>query len=126
RDIFWDAKLEQLPSVLDDFSTDPPMYRYNASNSHYASTRFQNAKLYTWHESSFPPPSTAQQKDIAATQTNQAKARGLISRYWDTPDSPPNLRDNVWRVLVDAKVGIVNMDDMGAVRQKAREWGMNS
>ncbi|KAK3641245.1 Altered inheritance of mitochondria protein 6 [Elasticomyces elasticus] len=125
RDIFWDAKLEQLPSILDDFSTDPPTYKYNVSNTHYASTPFRNAKLHTWHNPSLPLPSTAQQKDIAATQIEQAEARGLISRYWDTPDSPPNLGDIVWRVLVDAKVGIINMDDMGAVRQRAHGWGKN-
>ncbi|KAK5732748.1 Altered inheritance of mitochondria protein 6 [Elasticomyces elasticus] len=125
RDIFWDAKLEQLPSSLDDFSTESPTYKYNMSNTHYASTRFRNAKLHTWHNSSLPLPSTTQQRDIAATQIEQAEARGLISRYWDTPDSPPNLGDIVWRVLVDAKVGIINMDDMGAVRQRARGWGKN-
>ncbi|KAK5677909.1 Altered inheritance of mitochondria protein 6 [Elasticomyces elasticus] len=123
RDIFWDAKLEQLPSVLDDFSTKPTTYKYNVSNTYYASTPFRNAKLHPWHDPSRPLPSTAQQKDIAATQIEQADARGLISRYWDTPASPPNLGDIVWRVLVDAKVGVINMDDMGAVRQRVRGWG---
>lgn len=43
RDMFWDAPLERLPSILDDFTVDPPKFKYNRSNSHYASTEYRNA-----------------------------------------------------------------------------------
>lgn len=123
RDIFWDAHLERLPSIDDDFTTDPPTFKYNRSNSHYASTQFRNAILYRMPDESRPPPSTPQGKDIFATHAEQAAARGLLTRYWDTPSGPPNLRDIVWRVLVDAKVGLINMDDMGEVRDRTHGWG---
>jgi hypothetical protein len=124
RDIFWDAKLERLISKDDDFGTEPPRYGYNRSNSYFASTQFKLAKLYAWHNESLPLPSNPAVKDAESTQIEQAKARGLITRYWDTPSSPPNLRDIAWRVLIDAQVGVLNMDDLGAVRARASGWGI--
>jgi hypothetical protein len=126
RDIFFDAHLEALPSTLDDFTTDPPTYRYNQSNSHYASTQFRNAiVLRPLDRDKYPQQvlSTPRGKDLAATQTEQAAARGLLTRYWDVPTSPPNLRDSVWRWLVNANVGVINMDDMGVVRDRTSGWG---
>lgn len=123
RDIFWDAQLERLPSVDDNFTTDPPVYKYNTSNSHYASTQFRNAILYSQYNATGPLFSTAQGKDLAGTHAEQAAARGLLVRYWDTPSKPANVENIVWRVLIDAKVGVINMDDMGIVRDRARGWG---
>jgi hypothetical protein len=123
RDIFWDAKLERLLSIYDNPGADPPIYGYNRSNSYFASTEFRLAKLYTWHNESLTLPSAPVLKDVESSQLEQAKARGLISRYWNIPASPPNLRDIAWRVLVELQVGILNMDDMGAVRARAIGWG---
>jgi hypothetical protein len=126
RDIFFDAHLEALPSTLDDFTTNPPRYRYNQSNSHYASTQFRNAVVFRpLDRDKYPQQllSTPRGNDLAATQTEQAAARGLLTRYWDAPTSPPNLRDSVWRWLVDANVGVINMDDMGVVRDRTSGWG---
>jgi hypothetical protein len=123
RDIFWDAQLDRLTSVDDNYDVNPPIYGYNRSNSYFASTNFGSARLYSWHNASLPLPSTPAARDVASTQIEQAKARGLISRYWDTPASPPNLRDIVWRVLVELQVGVLNMDDLGAVRARAKGWG---
>jgi hypothetical protein len=123
RDIFWDAKLDRLISGDDDFDAEPPIYAYNISNSYFASTEFKLARLSAWHNESLPLPSTPREKDVASTQIAQAKARGLIARYWDTPGSPQNLRDIVWRVLVEAEVGVLNIDDLGAVRNRASGWG---
>lgn len=123
RDIFWDAHLERLPSTLDDFSVSPPVFKYNQSNSHYASTKWRNAVLWNPRNESHPGLATPQGKDILGSHIEQAAARGLLTRYWDAPTEPPNLQDIVWRVLVDAKVGLINMDDMGAVRDRARGWG---
>jgi hypothetical protein len=123
RDIFWDAHLERLYSINDNFDVEPPIYAYNRSNSYFASTEFKLARLHAWHNESLPEPSTPAAKDAASSQIQQAKARGLIARYWDTPAGPQNLREIVWRVLVDSQVGILNMDDLGAVRARARGWG---
>jgi hypothetical protein len=127
RDIFWDAHLERLPSTLDDFTVDPPVFKYNRSNSHYASTQYRNAMLRGWRDIHYdnvdqPTPGPAW-NDIGGSQLEQAASRGLLTRYWDAPAGPPNLRDIVWRNLVDEKVDLINMDDMGAVRDRARGWG---
>jgi hypothetical protein len=46
RDIFFDAKLEQLPCSGDDWTNlYTPIYKYNASNSYYASTRISSARV---------------------------------------------------------------------------------
>lgn len=124
RDIFWDAKLESLPSFHDYFDVDPVIYAYNRSNSYFASTEFRNARFYPYSNGSGPVPHTLRSKDMAATQIEQARARGLMSRYWNTPSQPPNLREIVWRVLVEKQVDILNMDDMGVVRARANGWGM--
>jgi hypothetical protein len=121
RDIFWDAKLHSLRSINDDFDTDPPIYAYNRSNSYFASTEFKLARLHSWPENL--TLSTPGARDAALTQIEQAKVRGLISRYWDTPASPANLRDIAWRVLIHLQVGVLNMDDMGVVRARAGGWG---
>lgn len=123
RDIFWDAPLHSLFSRYDNFDVEPPVYGYNRSNSYFASTQFKNGRLWAWHDNSNPQPDTPSRRDREASQIEQAKARGLVARYWDTPSNPPNLRDIAWRVLVERKVGILNMDDLGAVRARASGWG---
>lgn len=123
RDIFWDAHLEALSSALDDFTTEPPTFRYNQSNSYYASTPFRNAVVSRRMDIEESLVLSPRAKDLTATQAEQAAARGLLTRYWDTPTSPPNLRDSIWRWLVSADTGLINMDDMGAVRDKASGWG---
>lgn len=126
RDIFFDAPLEVLPSILDDWTIDPPIFKYNQSNSHYASTQYHNAlfrpRRYDYYED-VELLKGSQWDDISASQLQQAASRGLLSRYWGTPEEPPNLREIVWRSLVDEKVDLINMDDMGAVRDRARGWG---
>ena len=52
--------------------------------------------------------------------TQAAKSRNLLSRYWGTPNWPISLRDNVWQVLVDEGIDLLNADD---VESAARlEW----
>lgn len=113
RDIFWDAKLERLVAADDNLDDESPTYKFNQSNSYFASTEFRNAMLYA------SPSGT----DKSSTQLEQARVRGLLTRYWDTPTEPPNLREVVWRVLVDAGVGVLNVDDLGAVRARAKGVG---
>lgn len=124
RDVFLDAPLAQLISKDDDFESEPPIYAYNISNSYYASTRWRNGRFFpAWHNDTEWEPSTPLEKDMSLSQLDQARARGLISRYWDMPCSPPNLREIAWRVMVDLQVGVLNMDDLGAVRARAHGWG---
>lgn len=113
RDIFWDAKLERLVALDDNFDNESPTYKFNQSNSYFASTEFRNAMVYT------SPNDTGR----SPNQLEQARVRGLLTRYWDTPTEPPNLREVVWRFLVDAGVGVLNVDDLGAVRARAKGVG---
>ena len=122
RDIFWDAPLASLPSASDDFATDPPSFRYNQSKSHFASTQYRNA-IISRTKASDESMLTPRDRDMAATQAEQAAARGLLTRYWNTPTSPPNLRDSVWRWVIGADTGVINMDDMSVVRDKSSGWG---
>jgi hypothetical protein len=124
RDIFWDAPLAALPSASDDFTTDTPTFKYNRSNSYYASTRYRNRNAVAWRpEGSIESLPKSQNEDLAATQAEQAVTRGLLTRYWETPKSPPNLRDSVWRWTIGLKTGVTNMDDMGMVRDRSGGWG---
>jgi hypothetical protein len=123
RDIFYDAPLETLPSIDDDFSTNPPTFKYNISNSHYASTEYVNAVTWRPSDTHYLYPPTPHGSDMAGSQIEQAASRGLLTRYWGAPTSPPNLRDAAWRHLTGANVGLLNMDDLGEVRDRARGWG---
>ena len=124
RDIFWDAPLAALPSVQDDFTTIPPRFRYNQSNSYYASTQYRKRNDVGWRpEESNESMLEAQKKDLASTQAEQAVTRGLLTRYWETPKGPPNLRDAVWRWSIGLKTGVTNMDEMGIVRDRSGGWG---
>jgi hypothetical protein len=116
RDIFFDAKLEQLPCSGDDWSNlHAPIYRYNASNSYYASTRISSARVEKYRFSPGAEQEAAtiagdnpQFLDFSDSQPNQAKRRGLV---------------RLWRWLMDNDaVGVLNMDDMGVVRDRARGW----
>jgi hypothetical protein len=131
RDIFFDAKLENLVSVGDDWSQDVPSFKYNASNSYYASTRLASARLDSY--SKYGPTGPEQEAAILAnsdnqqfmdamdSQLNQARSRGLVTRYWDVPKQK-NVEDKLWLWLLDHDVGVLNMDDLGVVRDRARGW----
>ncbi|KEQ62645.1 uncharacterized protein M437DRAFT_75751 [Aureobasidium melanogenum CBS 110374] len=109
RDIFFDADLSRLDLVHDAADH----YLYNISNSYYASTRWSKA---------LSRDARISQSEIAS-QIESAKARGLLARYWDAPARPPNMRYFIWRTLIEKNVGVLNMDDMGTVRDRAIGWG---
>ncbi|KAJ4244559.1 Altered inheritance of mitochondria protein 6 [Fusarium torreyae] len=119
RDIFLDAQLCCLYGIDDDYSK--PTYQYNQSNSYFASTWFSNARLYS--RNSHLKDKSPADLDMYGTDVDRAKARGLLTRYWDTPSEPSNVRDVAWRWLIDSGVDLINMDDLGIVRQRAKGWG---
>lgn len=110
RDIFFDADLSRLTSEHDTAG----YYRYNISNSYYASTKWSKA---------LSQDAMTRSRSRITSQLAAAKARGLLSRYWNTPAQPPNMRDLVWNTLINKEIGILNMDDMGTVRDRALAWG---
>jgi hypothetical protein len=130
RDIFYDAHLEQLPNTNDDWTNPPtPLYKYNTSNSYYASTRISSARVQKYRfspgaeqEAAIIAGDNPQFLDISDSQPNQAKRRGLVTRYWDIKKQK-NEEEGLWRWLMDNDaVGVLNMDDMGVVRDRARGW----
>jgi hypothetical protein len=134
RDIFFDAPLTSLLSDGDPADPIPTpgfhtihhnpthpdsrllRYEYNPSNSWYASSDFKAAggiqSMFTITDS--------QRKNLAA-QMRMAEARGLVPRYWGTPRWPRTLRDQIWEVLLQEGVGILNVDDLRAARKGY--WG---
>lgn len=129
RDIFYDAEATRLVSQSDDWSNAAaPMFKYNISNSYYASTKISNARVEkhaftagSEQEAALMDGQNPQFADAMESQLKQAKVRGLVTRYWDLP-AQKNEQESLWRWLMDNEVGVLNMDDMGTVRDRARGW----
>lgn len=96
RYIFFDAPLRTI--------SEP---QYNSTNSYYASTNFGAAVGKLW----FAKISSSQE-DTMRQQIAAAEAKGLKSRYWDTPAWPVGLRAKVWAKLMELGVGMLNVDDL--------------
>lgn len=97
RDIFADAPLRTLNSTS----------KYNLSNSYYASAPLGPAVGKIQYNGL-----SKNQKNAVQEQVKAAKEIGLVSRYWDTPAWPINLRTKVWKSLVEKEVGVLNVDDL--------------
>lgn len=120
RDIFFDAPLASLHDSNDVFSDDSPTYTYNISNSYYASSELKHAIM----AGSDGENTSLATQDASSSQLDQAKTRGLVSRYWGEKWSEYHTSEAVmWRFLISAKIGILNMDDMAAVRDRSRGMG---
>ncbi|KAF7944172.1 hypothetical protein EAE96_010574 [Botrytis aclada] len=93
RDIFYDAPLEDIANS-----------KYNHSNSYYASVSMSTlGKIWLWKF-------TSSQLNQIKTQVSLANAKGLKARYWDTPALPAIFREYIWGVLVENRVGMLNVD----------------
>ncbi|KAJ4377800.1 Altered inheritance of mitochondria protein 6 [Neocucurbitaria cava] len=112
RFIFFDAPLLSLSSSSDGD-------KYNTTNSYYASTNMKAAIGRIWPHTTHKLSS--KQVDTIQSQIKAAEDKGLKSRYWDTPPWPIALRDNVWSTLMDAGVGMLNVDDL--VSASRWNWG---
>ena len=142
RDVFFDAPLEAFylgpnngttpPSLrsrsLDVTSTEPQIQpessestpsdpsAYTHLNTFYASTSFKN-NIGSLFRGEFSDA----QLQLVRGHIRGAHARGLKSRYWETPFWPIGLRNHVWDVLVTEGEDILNVDDLkGATK---RDWG---
>ncbi|KAF2852943.1 hypothetical protein T440DRAFT_391877 [Plenodomus tracheiphilus IPT5] len=105
RFIFFDAPLLSISDA-----------KYNTTNSFYASTNLKAAVGSVWGRGM-----SGSQFDAVKQQVQAAEAKGLKSRYWDTPGWPVGLRDGVWRNLMDAGVGVLNVDAL--VSATSWNWG---
>jgi hypothetical protein len=113
----WSTRSSTLGNVLEQDIPDSDSYKYNPSNSYYASSSLTQAvgHLYGF---SFTQP----QIELIRSQVQRARDRGLVPRYWGTPRWPRGLRDEIWNVLLHEHVGVLNVDDLRAARKGT--WGM--
>jgi hypothetical protein len=132
RDIFYDAPLVDLDDaeipessagmnlpkdVLEQDDPIPAPYKYNPSNSYYASSSLTRAVGPLFGFSLNRP-----QIELIQKQVRRVRDRGLVPRYWGTPRWPRGLRDEVWGILLQSQVGVLNVDDLRAARKGV--WGM--
>lgn len=103
RDIFFDAPLDQLNST------------YSPENSYYASVSFQEGIGKFLFQ-----PSWSQTRRVKS-QIAAASRYGLKARYWDTPSWPIARRNRIWNLLVENRVGVLNVDDVAS----AGRWNWN-
>ncbi|THY50931.1 hypothetical protein D6C99_04630 [Aureobasidium pullulans] len=123
RDIFFDAPLASLHTAKDDWTTSPPTHAYNISNSYYASSELKDGIISL--ASDGVKTSSPEEQDASSSQPEQAKSRGLVSRYWGSAGPKYQTSEQVmWRYFTEIiGIGIINMDDMAAVRDRARGMG---
>lgn len=130
RDVFFDAPLDALVDPQDppnavsipvgfegQLTPQHLAYKYNPSNSHFASVNFGKAIGQLGNRRL----SSTQEAKLQG-QIQSAVQRGLIPRYWGTPIWPRGLRDAIWALLIKEKVGLLNVDDLRAARKGG--WGV--
>lgn len=52
------------------------------------------------------------QLSLLTAQVATAKSKGITARYWETPGWPIGTRNAVWRALLEAGAGLINVDDL--------------
>lgn len=128
RDIFADAPLGALESLEDSpsaptvisetFDSKTLLYKYNPSNSYYSSMDIKKiVGLPLLAQYSITPQNIQALED----HIHAARVRGLIPRFWGTPIWPRNFRDYTWGLMMELGVGVLNVDDLRAVRMG--NWG---
>ncbi|KAI0490495.1 hypothetical protein F4859DRAFT_508297 [Xylaria cf. heliscus] len=116
RDIFFDAPLGELyedPDMPDALEESGP-FKYNVTNSFYASVNFKRAVGSVWSSLD------ERQLRLIRGQIKGAHRRGLKVRYWNTPAWPVSLRNKIWHTLVAEGADILNVDDLKAATR--RRW----
>ncbi|KAI1496529.1 hypothetical protein F5X99DRAFT_400134 [Biscogniauxia marginata] len=115
RDAFFDAPLGDMwenPETDGPTPTPSMIFKYDQTNSFYASTSLKDAVgpiLIGLSEA---------QLRIVRGQIKGAHRRGLKTRYWDTPSWPVDLRDKIWHTLVEEGADILNVDDLKSASRK--------
>ncbi|CAM1508519.1 Fc.00g053670.m01.CDS01 [Cosmosporella sp. VM-42] len=96
HDIFFDAPLAKLDGGI-----------YNSTNSYYASVSFRKSIGRVGSEG-------LRQSQLfkLRDQIEKAHSRGLKVRYWSLPAWPTHKRDQLWKVLFEEGLDILNIDDL--------------
>jgi len=103
-DIFFDAPLHDLKE------------KHTTHNSYYASIGLKKAI-----GSISKDGLTIKQKDIIKRNIRDARAKGLIPRYWGIPATPVELQRSIWEFLVENGIGLLNVDDVEAGKKFREE-----
>ncbi|MBW7991581.1 MAG: hypothetical protein FVQ84_16430 [Planctomycetes bacterium] len=72
------------------------------------------------YKGSGPMPEKERQKLKTIIQT--AHKKGRIVRFWATPDRPSPQRQNLWRILLESGVDLLNTDDLPALQKFLLEY----
>ncbi|EPE36951.1 PLC-like phosphodiesterase [Glarea lozoyensis ATCC 20868] len=106
RDIFFDAPLTDIKNT-----------KYTNLNSYLASASLGKAIGTVWAGNI-----NDKQRKTLTTQINDAKEKGLITRYWDTPSWPVSWRNSVWKALLEVGSELLNVDDLEAAAKWNWDW----
>ncbi|KAF7562575.1 hypothetical protein G7046_g1563 [Stylonectria norvegica] len=106
RNVFLDAPLADL-----DGGT------FDASNSYYASVSFRHSIGRVGSAGLSPS-----QLHKLRAQIKEAHRRGLKVRYWGMPWWPMHRRNQVWDILLDEGVDVLNVDDLDGAREAYFKW----
>ena len=72
------------------------------------------------YKGSGPMPTDQQQKLKTIIET--AHKKGRIVRFWATPDNPSPERQNLWRILLENSVDLLNTDDLPGLQNFLLEY----
>lgn len=72
------------------------------------------------YKGSGPMPADQQQKLKTIIETTHKKGR--IVRFWATPDRPSPERQNLWHILLENGVDLLNTDDLPALQEFLLEY----
>jgi hypothetical protein len=62
-------------------------------------------------------PMPIEQKQKLQTIIETAHKKGRIVRFWATPDSPSPERENLWSILLESGVDLLNTDDLPGLQK---------
>lgn len=100
RDYFYDAPLPYLNTTFSNITSDVSLTANWAFSNAFG--EFRGLEL------------NASQAETLRMQVEGAHDKGLLVRYWDTPGWPVGTRNAAWRILWEAGVDLINVDDLQA------------
>lgn len=68
-------------------------------------------------------PIPTAERETLSDVVEQAHAKGRLVRFWATPDEPTPARTALWRQLREAKVDLINTDDLQGLRRFLLQHG---
>ncbi|KAK3712097.1 hypothetical protein LTR37_009188 [Vermiconidia calcicola] len=98
RDYFYDAPLPDLSSTSSNITSDVSLTANWDFGDAFGEVRNQSFN--------------ATQMQMLEEQIATAHDKGIMVRYWDLPSWPIGTRNAVWRILWDAGVDLLNVDDL--------------